>query len=67
MNEPAFEVTEIDESDKPIEFKPAEMCYTCKYWHITDARQMYGLCSCRAVEQTAAEDSCSDFERRKGY
>ena len=72
MNEPIFEVTELDGSsdDEPIEFepigyKPAECCSNCKHWHITDLCNMYGLCSSRAVEETAAEDSCSDFEPRK--
>ena len=62
MNEP------VDDSadDEPIEYEPPENCYNCKYWHITDVRRMYGICACRAAEETAGEDSCSDFERKEG-
>lgn len=67
MNEPIFEVTELDESDKsdedsPIEFKSAEICYNCKHCRITNPRCMYGICVLHSDKEVADEDSCSDFE-----
>ena len=71
MNEPIFEVTELDDSvddlsDEPMEYKQAECCSNCKYWHITDACEMRGVCTSRSAEETYGEDSCSDFERKEG-
>lgn len=56
-----------DFMNEPIEYEPDEKCYCykCKYWHINDARQTYGLCTRRAVEETEAKDNCRDFINRK--
>ena len=70
MNEPIFEVNELDDSsdDEPIEFEPAlqvpDICYHCRNWDIIDARKMEGICRSHNIE-TYAEDGCQDIELKE--
>lgn len=72
MNEPVFEVTEVDDSsdDKPIEygqiFEEPAICYKCRNWDLIDARNMEGICRRYNIE-SYAEDGCQNIELKEEY